>query len=107
MPPLAGRDTTAATLTIVVYFLSQYPHIMKRLRQEVLDTVGPTRRPTFDDIRAMKYLRAVLNGEYSHFYQYQKLNISQRLSAFIPSFLSMSGRFLTSCSHWEILKPFQ
>lgn len=58
---LAGRDTTAATLTIVVYFLSQYPKVMERLRQEVLDHVGSTRRPTFDDIRDMKYLRAVLN----------------------------------------------
>lgn len=58
---LAGRDTTAATLTFVVYILSQYPHVMDRLRQEVLTHVGPTSRPTFDDIRDMKYLRAVLN----------------------------------------------
>ena len=38
---------------------------MDRLRQEVLAHVGPTRRPTFDDIRDMKYLRAVLNGKSS------------------------------------------
>jgi hypothetical protein len=38
---------------------------MERLRQEVLDKVGPTRRPTFDDIRDMKYLRAVINGKHS------------------------------------------
>lgn len=36
---------------------------MQRLRQEILDKVGLTRCPTFDDIRDLKYLRAVLNGQ--------------------------------------------
>lgn len=36
---------------------------MERLRQEILEVVGPSRSPTFEDIRNMKYLRAVLNGE--------------------------------------------
>nr|BAL14711.1 cytochrome P450 [Phlebia brevispora] len=58
---IAGRDTTAATLTIVVYFLSQYPDVLRRLREEILIQVGPSRRPTYDDIREMKFLRAVLN----------------------------------------------
>ncbi|KAF7759664.1 hypothetical protein Agabi119p4_11359 [Agaricus bisporus var. burnettii] len=58
---LAGRDTTTGTLTFAVYLLSQYPHVMQRLRQEVLEKVGPTKCPTFDNIREMKYLRAVLN----------------------------------------------
>ncbi|KAI0772046.1 cytochrome P450 monooxygenase pc-3 [Trametes elegans] len=58
---LAGRDTTAAALTFGVYLLSQHPHVLKRLRTEILDHVGPTRRPTYEDIRNMKYLRAFLN----------------------------------------------
>ncbi|TFK50641.1 cytochrome P450 [Heliocybe sulcata] len=58
---IAGRDTTAATLTFIVYFLALYPNVMSRLRSEILDKVGPTRRPTYDDIRDMKYLRAVIN----------------------------------------------
>ncbi|KAF9070001.1 cytochrome P450 [Rhodocollybia butyracea] len=58
---IAGRDTTAATLTFVVYCLSMYPEIMQRLRQEILEKVGPSKRPTYDDIRDMKYLRAVIN----------------------------------------------
>ncbi len=49
-------------LTMAVYFLSQYSAVLRRLREEILETVGPTRRPTYDDIRNMKYLRAVLNG---------------------------------------------
>lgn len=60
----AGRDTTAAALTFVIYFLSMYPEVNARLRQEILEKVGPTRRPDYDDIRDMKYLRAVINGEF-------------------------------------------
>ena len=49
-------------MTVTVYFLSQYPNVLRRLREEILAKVGPTNRPTYDDIRDMKYLRAVLNG---------------------------------------------
>lgn len=59
---IAGRDTTAATLTFIVYFLAMYPAVNIRLREEILSKVGPTRRPDYDDIRDMKYLRAVING---------------------------------------------
>ncbi|KAG6888060.1 hypothetical protein C0992_009751 [Termitomyces sp. T32_za158] len=58
----SGRDTTASTLTFVIYCLAMYPAIHVRLREEVLARVGPTRRPDYDDIRDMKYLRAVING---------------------------------------------
>lgn len=82
---LAGRDTTAATLTFVVYFLSQYPHVMERLRQEVLDKVGPTRRPTFDDVREMKYLRAVLNGKLSSLFLFRIIQHTRRDPSRIPN----------------------
>lgn len=39
---------------------------MSRLRAEILDKVGNSRRPDYDDIRGMKYLRAVINGESLH-----------------------------------------
>ncbi|OBZ76515.1 hypothetical protein A0H81_03498 [Grifola frondosa] len=58
---LAGRDTTASTLTFTIYLLCMYPDVLKCLREEVLLHVGPIRRPTYDSIRGMKYLRAVLN----------------------------------------------
>lgn len=58
---LAGRDTTACTLTFAVYRLAEHPDILRRLREEILDIVGPTRRPSYEDIRNMKYLRAVIN----------------------------------------------
>ena len=65
---------------------------MDRLRQEVLEHVGPTRRPTFDDIRDMKYLRAVLNGKSSAMIQFNLSPILQKLSVYFPSYLSMSGK---------------
>ncbi|KAF9219868.1 cytochrome P450 [Gyrodon lividus] len=58
---LAGRDTTASTLTSAIYLLAMHPDVLRRLREEILKKVGLTRRPTYDDIREMKYLRAVLN----------------------------------------------
>ncbi|KIJ61016.1 hypothetical protein HYDPIDRAFT_97522 [Hydnomerulius pinastri MD-312] len=58
---IAGRDTTAGTLTFVVYMLSQHPDVLHRLREEILSKVGSSRRPTLEDMRDMKYLRAVIN----------------------------------------------
>ena len=53
---------TASTLTFAVFLLSLHPGVLQRLRSEILEIVGPTERPTYEHIREMKYLRAVLNG---------------------------------------------
>jgi len=45
--------------------LSEHPEIEKRLRQEIYEKVGQTGRPTYEQIRDMKYMRAFLNGMYS------------------------------------------
>ncbi|KAG1800357.1 cytochrome P450 [Suillus plorans] len=58
---LAGRDTTASTLTSAIYLLAMHPEILSRLREEIISKVGPTRMPTYGDIKEMKYLQAVLN----------------------------------------------
>ncbi|EIM82729.1 cytochrome P450 monooxygenase pc-3 [Stereum hirsutum FP-91666 SS1] len=61
---IAGRDTTAATLTFAVYMLAQHPDILSRLREEIFTKLGAGangRRPTHEDLRDMKYLRAVIN----------------------------------------------
>jgi cytochrome P450 len=58
---LAGRDTTACTLTWVIYHLSIDPAITAKLRQEILSTVGSERQPTYDDLKNMKYLQHILN----------------------------------------------
>ncbi|KAH9918439.1 cytochrome P450 [Fomitopsis serialis] len=58
---LAGRDTTASTLTFAVYLLCEHPAALARLRSEILAKVGRLGRPTYEDIKEMKYLRAVIN----------------------------------------------
>jgi len=45
----------------VVFMLTLHPEAFQRLRTEVLEVVGPTERPTYEHIRDMRYLRAVLN----------------------------------------------
>ena len=56
---------TASTLTFTVYMLAEHPKILQRLREEILQKVGPQRRPTYDDFKEMKFLRAVINGKAS------------------------------------------
>ena len=51
-----------STLTFAIYSLSENPTVLATLREEILTKVGPSRRPTFEDIKDMKFLRAVLNG---------------------------------------------
>ncbi|KAF8654872.1 hypothetical protein AX16_003333 [Volvariella volvacea WC 439] len=58
---VAGKDTTASALTFIVYMLAEHPSVLRRLREEILTQIGPTRRPTPEDFRDMKYLRAVIN----------------------------------------------
>lgn len=53
---------TSTTITIAIYLLTMHPEVFTRLRKEVIDTVGCVNPPTYDDLREMKYLRAVVNG---------------------------------------------
>ncbi|PPQ86761.1 hypothetical protein CVT25_012406 [Psilocybe cyanescens] len=58
---LAGRDTTTNSITYAIYMLAEHPDVLQRLRNEVLEKVGDTRRPTFEEMKDMRYLRAVIN----------------------------------------------
>lgn len=56
---LAGRDTTASLLSTVWFELSKRPDVWNQLRREVDSLDGES--PTFEKLKDMKYLRAVLN----------------------------------------------
>ncbi|KAK7451227.1 hypothetical protein VKT23_012565 [Stygiomarasmius scandens] len=60
---IAGRDTTAGTLSFIIYLLSIHPKVLSKLREEISLNVGkdPRRKLTFEGIRGCKYLRAVIN----------------------------------------------
>lgn len=57
---LAGRDTTASTLSWTFYELARNPQIVQRLRKEIIDRVGLERAPTYEDLKNMKYLQVSL-----------------------------------------------
>ncbi|TFY81270.1 hypothetical protein EWM64_g2744 [Hericium alpestre] len=58
---LAGRDTTASTMTFAIYFICMRPEIGVKLREEILNEYGETGMPTLESMRNLKYLRAVIN----------------------------------------------
>ena len=58
---LAGRDTTAATLSWTLYELGRHPDVVRRLRREIEEHVGWNRTPTYDDLKSMKYLQYIMN----------------------------------------------
>ncbi|KAF8736947.1 hypothetical protein AX14_013681 [Amanita brunnescens Koide BX004] len=57
---LAARDTTSCTLTFVTYFMAVHPDVTAKMRAEVLTVCG-NQAPTYENIRQMKYVRAVIN----------------------------------------------
>ncbi|PHH92122.1 hypothetical protein CDD83_8795 [Cordyceps sp. RAO-2017] len=58
---LAGRDTTASTLAWSIYELANYPRGWAKLRAQVLEHVGPSRMPSYDDLKNLTYLTHTLN----------------------------------------------
>lgn len=58
---LAGRDTTAATLSWTIYELSRHPECVRKLRDEIINQVGLNRTPTYHDLKNMKYLQNVMS----------------------------------------------
>ncbi|KAF9530965.1 cytochrome P450 [Crepidotus variabilis] len=58
---VAGRDTTADLLSFSMYMITQHPDIERRLREEILEKVGPKNSPTYAKMKDMKYVKAFLN----------------------------------------------
>ncbi|KAI9032471.1 cytochrome P450 [Hyaloraphidium curvatum] len=59
---LAGRDTTAQTLTWTFWELSRNPEVERKLREEILAVCGRDGEITYEHTRDMKYATAVFNG---------------------------------------------
>lgn len=56
----AGHETTATTLTWLLYMLTQHPAVERKLYEEV-DTVLEGRTPMMDDLANLSYLNRVIN----------------------------------------------
>ncbi|KAI8077707.1 cytochrome P450 [Halteromyces radiatus] len=60
---LAGHDTTAFTLSFMVYELAKHPDVQEKARQEAIRILGDKPMdvlPTIEDIRKMTYINAVM-----------------------------------------------
>ncbi|KXS19473.1 cytochrome P450 [Gonapodya prolifera JEL478] len=58
---IAGRDTTAQTLTWVFYMLSSHPEVEAKCREEINRVFGKDGQPTYEKIKELKYLTATFN----------------------------------------------
>src|SRR5271168_1219862 len=59
---LAGRDTTASSLSWAFLELARNPGAVEKMRAEIIEHLGPNgRKPTYEDIKDMEYLTAVIN----------------------------------------------
>lgn len=58
---LAGRDTTAATLSWLIKELSKQPELYRDLRKEVLEVLGTDGIPSYSQIKNLKLLQATIN----------------------------------------------
>jgi cytochrome P450 len=61
---LAGRDTTAGTLSFCTFELARHPDVVAKLRTEIAERLGvgaDAKIPTYADLKEMKYLNAVIN----------------------------------------------
>ncbi|KAI9026358.1 cytochrome P450 [Hyaloraphidium curvatum] len=57
---IAGRDTTAQTLTWVFYCLANHPEVERKLREELVTVLGD-KEPTYESLKELKYTNAVFN----------------------------------------------
>ena len=59
---LAGRDTTASTLSWVFLELARNPAVVKKLRAEIVEQLGTSgRAPSYQDLKDMKYVTYIIN----------------------------------------------
>jgi cytochrome P450 len=59
---LAGRDTTASTLSWLFLELAKNPRVVEKLRAEIVEFLGDRgRAPTYQEVKDMKYLTYTIN----------------------------------------------
>ncbi|KAG8861736.1 hypothetical protein FRB96_002694 [Tulasnella sp. 330] len=99
---IAARDSTTMLMSAACYLLAKHPDAMTRLRDEISSHLGPNEMPRHQDIKNMKYLRAVIN-EALRLFPPISMNVRAVKSA---SFLSTSvGRFYIPKPETQVIWP--
>nr|XP_049704918.1 cytochrome P450 4V2 [Helicoverpa armigera]WRX06003.1 CYP340G1 [Helicoverpa armigera] len=57
---LAGFDTTSNTLTCMLVLIGSHPEVQRKMYEEMIDVLGPTRDVEKDDIKKLVYTEAVI-----------------------------------------------
>eukprot|EP00929_Paragymnodinium_shiwhaense_P000804 TRINITY_DN101006_c0_g1_i1.p1 TRINITY_DN101006_c0_g1~~TRINITY_DN101006_c0_g1_i1.p1 ORF type:complete len:508 (+),score=87.85 TRINITY_DN101006_c0_g1_i1:140-1663(+) len=57
---IAGRDTTAQATTWCFFLIAQHPEVEEKILAEAKEQCGD-RDPTYEDVKRMKYVQAVIN----------------------------------------------
>ena len=68
---LAGRDTTASLISWSIWVLARNPRVFRQLRSEIALHLGvgsKSRLPTWQELKDMKYLQAVIHESMSPFH---------------------------------------
>ena len=55
-----GIDTSAGSFEWLVYILTVYPDVQRKIHEELDEHVGPDRLPTYEDRKKLKYFNAVI-----------------------------------------------
>lgn len=53
---------TSRTLTFIIYLLTQHQDVFSRARNEVLEMFGKTAEPTYEGVKELKLVHAIING---------------------------------------------
>jgi cytochrome P450 len=65
----AGRDTTAALLSLSFWLLLRHPRVVEKLREEIAGLGGVP--PTYEQLKGMTYLRRVLDESKTTFHSFR------------------------------------
>jgi len=57
---MAGHETTANALSWALYLLAQHPDVVRKMRAEIAEVLGPNPVPTADNLRQLTYTLQVI-----------------------------------------------
>lgn len=81
----AGGDSTATTLTSVVYYITHNPHSYKALVKEIRDAFPTEKSITISEVMKLKYLKAVID---------EAMRVHPSVPVGLPRIVPKGGRFI-------------
>ncbi|CAB5217124.1 unnamed protein product [Rhizophagus irregularis] len=112
---LAGHDTTANSLTTILYLLAIHKDAQKKVRDEILRVLGDNLMPSMEQHKELKYMNMVINENLRLYPPIAQLSVRKNVQdvkfndhiipAQTPLFLSVYGIHHSS-KNWENPEEF-